>query len=96
MNKETTNKEITITRKKDTKTKKDLKVMALLDEDTKKRLDFLCDRDDRNMSNMILYLINKEYKEYENNYDEALKLKGIGWEGDLDEMRANRINYDNN
>jgi hypothetical protein len=91
------NKEVT-TIKKETKSKKELKVMALLDEATKKRLDFLCDRDDRNMSNMILYLINKEYKAYEDNYDEALKLRGkiTSWEGDLDAMSENRINYDNN
>jgi len=84
------NKKTTTTKEKtEIKTKKDLKVVAMLDEATKKKLDFLCFRDDRNMSNMILYLINKEYREYENNFDEALKLKGaITWEGDLEEMRG--------
>jgi len=93
------NKKTTTTKEKtEIKTKKDLKVVAMLDEATKKKLDFLCFRDDRNMSNMILYLINKEYREYENNFDEALKLKGKihSWEGDLEEMSENRIDYDNN
>jgi hypothetical protein len=75
----------------ETKAKKEFRVIAMLDEATKKKLDFLCDRDNRNMSNMVLALINEKYREYENNYDEALKLKGIGWEGDLDAMRANRV-----
>jgi len=94
MNKKT----MTTKEKTEIKTKKDLKVVAMLDEATKKKLDFLCYRDDRNMSNMILYLINKEYREYENNFDEALKLKGKihSWEGDPEEMSENRIDYDNN
>ena len=72
---------------KEVKIKKDLKVIAMLDAETKKKLDFLCDRDNRNMSNMILFLINEKYREYENNFDEALKLKGqLHWEGDLEEM----------
>lgn len=91
-------KEVKKTIKKETNAKKDFKVMALLDEATKKKLDFLCDRDDRNMSNMILYLINKEYREYENNYEEVLKLKGKihSFEGDIEAMSENRIDYDNN
>jgi hypothetical protein len=75
------------------KPKKDLKVMVLLDEETKRKLNFLCERDSRNMSNMLLSLINEKYRQYMDAYDELLAIRGkVKWEGNLDEMRDWRNN----
>jgi hypothetical protein len=88
--------------------KKD-KVIAVLDKETKAKLDYICKRDKRAMSNMMAFLIDYYYrqvvKENDNDkvigrnptpedYDEFLKLKGIGWSGNLEEMRKGRV-FDN-
>ena len=82
-----------MTKEATTKQKKDLKVMALLDEETKRRLDFLCERDNQNMSNMLLSLINEKYRQYMDAYDELLAIRGkVKWEGNLDDIRDWRNN----
>ena len=75
------------------------KVIANLDDETREKLDFICKRDKRAMSNMMVFLIDYYYKQVteeketkkDKNYDvyeELLKLEGIGWEGDLEESRS--------
>jgi hypothetical protein len=58
---------ICTTRKKDLTKKRDLRVMALLDIETKKKLDFICERDKRAMSNMMAFLIDNYYRQVKGN-----------------------------
>ena len=75
------------------------RVITALDKETREKLDYICKRDKRAMSNMVLFLIDDYYnrvteKTKENvkdfNYEEFLKLQGSGWDGDLEKSRANR------
>jgi len=79
--------------------KKD-RVIAVLDKESREKLDFICKRDKRAMSNMMLFLIDYYYRqvrEKENgggivhknptkkDYERAMKLRGIGLSGVIDD-----------
>ena len=77
--------------------KKD-RVIAVLDKESREKLDFICKRDKRAMSNMMLFLIDYYYKQIndDNNeivdrnptkedYEELMKLRGIGLSGRIDD-----------
>ena len=103
------------------------KTMVILNAERKKKLDYICEKEVRNKTNMIAVLIDNHYqelqkKEQENDrmvikepikedfketielnfkkkeigdykkpphevYERLLKLKGSGWEGNLEESR---------
>jgi len=79
--------------------KKD-RVIAVLDKESREKLDFICKRDKRAMSNMMLFLIDYYYKqvrEKENRggivynkmtkeeKEDFKKLRGIGLSGRIDD-----------
>ena len=79
--------------------KKD-RVIAVLDKDSREKLDFICKRDKRAMSNMVVFLIDYYYKqvakEKENEKiihrnptkeerERFLNLQGIGLSGRIDD-----------
>ena len=77
--------------------KKD-RVIAVLDKESREKLDFICKRDRRAMSNMMLFLIDYYYKQIEGDENEIvyktmtkeqredfLKLRGIGLSGRMDD-----------
>jgi len=75
------------------------KVIAVLDNETREKLEFICKRDKRAMSNMVVFLIDDYYNRVveksgtkENKYDvkKVMELQGSGWDGDLEKSRANR------
>ena len=76
--------------------KADYKTMVILSSERKKKLDYICEKEVRNKTNMIAVLIDNYYQELQKKeikeenydvYDELMKLKGIGWEGNLEESR---------
>ena len=85
----------------------------MLNDKTKERLDYICKKDNKDVSDMIDLLIDDYYnqvleknetnhnpvkfkkrtrKEYKKPppeiYERLLKLRGSGWEGNLDESRS--------
>jgi hypothetical protein len=78
--------------------KKGHSVVAVLDTETKEHLDYLCKRDNRKMSNMLVALINEKYRQYMDGYDQLLAVRGkVKWDDDLDKMRQWRdLHNDNN
>ena len=75
--------------------KKD-RVIAVLDKESREKLNFICKRDKRAMSNMMLFLIDYYYNQVANSgivyknptkeeRERALKLRGIGLSGVMDD-----------
>ena len=76
--------------------KKD-RVIAVLDKESREKLDFICKRDRRAMSNMMLFLIDNYYREITSKSgiiynkmtaeerEDFLKLRGIGLSGVIDD-----------
>ena len=76
--------------------KKD-RVIAVLDRESREKLDFICKRDRRAMSNMMLFLIDYYYNQVtkesgiihrkmtEEQKEEFRKMKGIGLSGRIDD-----------
>ena len=79
--------------------KKD-RVIAVLDKESREKLDFICKRDKRAMSNMMLFLIDYYYRQVrekesgsgiihrtmtKEQREDFLKLRGIGLSGRMDD-----------
>jgi len=76
--------------------KKD-RVIAVLDKESREKLDFICKRDRRAMSNMMLFLIDYYYNQVtsgsgivhknptKEDYERAMRLRGIGLSGVIDD-----------